>query len=67
VSLSPSLHLEELVAADVPVWITVDCWASDEKEEAFGIKHATRVIRRTTLIPFAQKPLALPRAASGCC
>jgi hypothetical protein len=44
VSLSPSLHLEQLVDAGVSAWIVADCWARTDDEEALGIKHATRVI-----------------------
>ena len=49
VSLSPSLHLEQLVEAGVPAWIAVDCWARTDHEEALGIKHATHVIWADTI------------------
>ena len=59
VPLSPSLHLEQLVAADVPAWIAIDNWASDEREEAFGLKHATRVIRADDLDPVCAEAASL--------
>jgi hypothetical protein len=44
VPISPSLHLEKLVAAGVPAWIAYDYWCCDEEELAFAIGHATQVV-----------------------
>ena len=44
VPISPSLHLEKLVAAGAPAWIAGDCWCCDETELAFAVEHATQVI-----------------------
>jgi hypothetical protein len=44
VPISPSLHLERLVAAGAPAWIAGDYWCCDEEELAFAIEHATQVI-----------------------